>query len=103
MGEHVGKTADVERVVGMMAVAALAAVMRMMLVATMAIDFGFKNKSCPFRTVVVMVRHNGVHEDNRTCQSNYYFCSQMLHCMMFTNNSEGLLDFVSRCKNTHFN
>ena len=103
MGEHVGKTADVKRVVGMVAVAAMAAVVRMMLVAAMAIDFGFKNKSRPFRTIVVMVRHNGVYEDYRTCQSNHYFCSQMLHCMTFTNNSESLLGFVSRCKNTQFN
>ncbi len=103
MGEHVGKTADVERVVGMVAVAVMAAVVRMMLVAAMTIDFGLKNKPHLVRTIVVVVRYNSMYEDNRTCQCNHYFCSQMLHCMTFTNNSEGLLGFVSHCKNTQFN
>ena len=87
----------------MVVVAIIIKIMRVMLMAAMAVDFGLKNKPSLVRTIVVMVRHNGVHKNDCTRQSNHYFCSQMLHCMTFTSDSESSFDSVSLCKNTHFN
>ena len=100
MGKHVGKTTDIKGMVRMVVVAIIITIMRVMLMAAMAIDFGLKNKPSLVRTIVVMVRHNGVHKNDCTCQSNHYFCSQMLHCMTFTGDIMVLSNAVSLCKNT---
>lgn len=45
----------------------LVAIVCVMLMAAMAVDFCLKDKPSLVRTVVVVVRHNSVQQDNCTC------------------------------------
>ena len=68
MGEHVGKSAYIERMVGVMVVAFVVTSMLEMLVAAMAVNLCLKNESCFVHTIMMMVRHDGVQQDDCTCQ-----------------------------------
>lgn len=60
MGKHLCQFAHVERMVRVAAVLPVGAVVVM----TMAGKFGLENKATLIIAVVVMVRHNGVRQDN---------------------------------------
>lgn len=45
----------------------------------MAVQLGLKNQSYPLFAIVVVMRHNSMEHDNRTCCQNTYFSRQMLH------------------------
>ena len=82
--EHFLQQTDIERMMGMMvAVIAMVAVMVVVAV-TMACEFGLKCETHGIAAVMVMVWHNGMQHDNRTCHRNHYLCHQMSHTFDFT-------------------
>lgn len=82
MREHVGQLAYIERMVRVPTILSIGTAVMVMV--TMAGEFGLEDKATPFIAVVVMVRHNGVRQDNCARQRNHSFCRQMFHTMSFT-------------------
>lgn len=79
MRKHLSQLAGVERVMGM-----TAAVMIMVVVAIAVTgQLGLEDKTLFAGTIVVMVWHHRMQQDDCTRQRNHYFGRQMLHNMTF--------------------
>ena len=74
--KHVGESAQIKRMVGVMLVTIVVLVM---LMAAMTVDFGLKNKPYLVRTVVMMVRHSSMQQNDCTRQDYHRFCGKVLH------------------------
>ena len=68
--EHILKLADVE---WMVRAAVVVAAVLMALMVAMAGELGLKNDAVLLATIVMMMGHNGVNEDNQARQANHYF------------------------------
>lgn len=79
MREHVGQLAHIERMVRVPTILSIGTAAMVMV--TMAGEFGLENKATLIIAVVVMVRHNGVRQDNCARQRNHYLFRQMSHNM----------------------
>ena len=69
----------------MVRMAVTASVVVMILFA-MTSQLRLENESRHVGTIVVMVRHNSMQQDDCTRQSSHYLRSQMLHTMTFVSN-----------------
>lgn len=103
MREHLSQLAGVKRMMGMPMVAIVMIIITVMVTIAMTGQFCLKNKATLPYTIVVMVRDNGVQQDDCTRQRGHYLCRQMLHSMTFTLHEALFLHSLSRCKDTHFN
>ena len=83
--EQVSQLTFAERMVRVMAtvtVGAIGAVAKIVVVLTLAGHFGLENKTRHSVTIMMMMRENGMCENDTTCQCDHYFCQQIPHYMI---------------------
>ena len=80
MREHVLQEADIEGMMGAM----IATGMMVVVAVAMAVNLCLESEPFGIAAVMVMVGHNGMEHDNRTCKHDHDFCHQMFHLFHFT-------------------
>ena len=61
-----------------------------MRVAVVAVELGLKDNADLVGTIVMMVRHNGMQQDDSTCQGREYFGHYMFHNMQLIRRTKEL-------------